>query len=229
MSLNEVPDSIFDRNPELRAEDFIFSLMTYMDDLVPPRLSEMRTMEDYGLKTQFPIIGPAGGHFCYLIARMTGAKRIFELGSGYGYSTAWFAKAVKEQGGGVVHFVEMNRDLSEKAEKHLSKLGYDSIVEYHNADAVKTLQETEGPFDLIFCDIDKNEYGEALHIMLKKLRTGGILIVDNMFWSGLVLDTKDESPTTKSIRGFTKKIMCNEGLIASLLPVRDGMLLVFKK
>ena len=78
----------------------------YLDSLVPPRQGELVQMEHYGKRTRFPIIGPACGHFCYLTARLIGARQIFEMGSGHGYSTAWFARAVVENGGGcVVHMV----------------------------------------------------------------------------------------------------------------------------
>ena len=75
----------------------------YLTSLVPPREPELQAMEEYADKNNFPIIGPACGYYCYQLARMLNAKSIFELGSGYGYSTAWFAKAVMENGGGVVH------------------------------------------------------------------------------------------------------------------------------
>ena len=94
-------------------QDFVISL-------VPPREPEMQAMEEYGKKTNFPIIGPAAGYTCYQIARLIGAQSIFELGSGYGYSTAWFAKAVKENGGGVVHHVVWDQKLSDLAAGHLS-------------------------------------------------------------------------------------------------------------
>ena len=130
----------------------------YLDSLVPPRPAELQAMEEYAQATNFPIIGPASGHLCYQIAWMIGATRIFELGSGYGYSTAWFAQAVKEQGGGTVHHVVWDEDLSRKAREHLSALGFADIVRYHISEAVQALRETDGPFDLIFNDIDKQGY-----------------------------------------------------------------------
>jgi predicted O-methyltransferase YrrM len=80
-------------------------LMSYLDSLVPARPPEMQAMESYAQEIDFPIIGPASGYLCYQVARMIAARRIFELGSGYGYSTAWFAKAVTENGGGEVFHV----------------------------------------------------------------------------------------------------------------------------
>ena len=78
-------------------------LRHYLDSLVPARSETLQEMEAYAREHGFPIIGPASGHLCYQTARMIKATRIFELGSGYGYSTAWFAKAVQENGGGEVH------------------------------------------------------------------------------------------------------------------------------
>src|SRR5256885_8475606 len=77
----------------------------YLDELVPPRPARLAELEAEARRTGFPIIGPATGHLCYLLARLSNARHVFELGSGFGYSTAWFARAVKENGGGTVHHV----------------------------------------------------------------------------------------------------------------------------
>jgi len=95
----------------------------YLTSLVPAREPELQEMEKYAEKNNFPIIGPACGYYCYQLARMLNARSIFELGSGYGYSTAWFARAVMENGGGVVHHSVWDEDLSKRAAGHLSALG----------------------------------------------------------------------------------------------------------
>ncbi len=95
----------------------------YLATLVPPRELELQAMEKYAEKHHFPIIGPACGYYCYQLARMINAKSVFELGSGYGYSTAWFAKAVKENGGGVVHHTVWDDELSKQAEEPFVKIG----------------------------------------------------------------------------------------------------------
>src|SRR5574342_517518 len=127
----------------------------YLTSLVPPRESELQEMEKYAEKHDFPIIGPACGYYCYQLARLINAKSVFELGSGYGYSTAWFARAVRENGGSVVHHTVWDDDLSKRAQGHLSALGFADLVQYHNAEAVETLRQMPGPFDIIFNDIDK--------------------------------------------------------------------------
>jgi predicted O-methyltransferase YrrM len=207
----------------------------FLTTLVPPRPDEMVQMEKYAEEHKFPIIGPAAGYACYQIARMTGARRIFEMGSGYGYSTAWFAKAVKENmaqdGGsrGVVHHVVWDEKLSEMAVKHLSRLELDPFVEYHVAEAVETLRGMAEPLDLIFNDIDKQAYPASLPVIKEKLRRGGVLITDNILWSGRIFDEKDSSPSTEGVREFTRLIARDPDWIISVLPVRDGVMVALKK
>ena len=201
----------------------------YLTALVPPREPELQKMEEYAEKNRFPIIGPACGYTCYQLARMINAKSIFELGSGYGYSTAWFAKAVQENGGGVVHHTVWEEDLSERAQGHLSALGSADLVEFHVGEAVEALRQTQGPFDIIFNDIDKEGYPDSLPIVKEKLRHGGLLIIDNMIWHGQILDSNDHEKSTEAIRRFTRDITTDLDWIVSLIPARDGMIVAYKK
>lgn len=201
----------------------------FLRELVPAREPEMQIMEQYAEQHDFPIIGPAAGYNCYQIARMIHAQSVFEMGSGYGYSTAWFAKAVQENGGGVVHHTVWDEKLSKMATGHLSRLGFDGLIKYHVAEAVETLRNTPGPFDLIFNDIDKKGYPDSLPTIKQKLRPGGVLIVDNILWSGRVFDETDKSASTNSIREFTHLITSDPDWIVSLVPVRDGIILAYKK
>ncbi len=201
----------------------------YLTSLVPPREKELHEMEAYAEKHDFPIIGPSCGYYCYQIARMINAKSVFELGSGYGYSTAWFSKAVRENGGGVVHHTVWDEKLSKMASNHLLKLGFADIVQYHVAEAVESLRQEAGPFDIIFNDIDKQAYPESLGVIKNKLRSGGILIIDNMLWSGRIFDPKDTSLATEGIREFTRRITTDNDWVVSLTPVRDGMIVAYKK
>jgi caffeoyl-CoA O-methyltransferase len=201
----------------------------YLASLVPPREKEMQEMEAYAAEHDFPIIGPSCGYYCYQLARMIGAKSVFELGSGYGYSTAWFAKAVQENGGGVVHHTVWDEELSKSASSHLLKLGFADIVQYHVAEAVESLRQESGLFDVIFNDIDKQAYPASLGVIKEKLRSGGLLIIDNMLWSGRIFDKKDNSPATEGVRDFTRRITTDKDWIVSLAPVRDGMIVAYKK
>jgi predicted O-methyltransferase YrrM len=201
----------------------------YLHTLVPPRPQEMLDMEAYAKKEGFPAIGPVCGYLCYQLARMIGARRIFELGSGYGYSTAWFAKAVQENGGGQVFHVVWDEELSAKARSHLDKLGYGNIVTYHVSEAVQALRETQGPFDIIFNDIDKEGYPDSLPVITEKLRSGGVLIIDNMLWDGRIFDSQNKEESTVAIRRFTKQITSDPDWIVTLVPIRDGMIIGYKR
>jgi predicted O-methyltransferase YrrM len=182
-------------------------------------------MERLAAAEGFPIIGPACGQVCYLVARLIQAKRVFELGSGFGYSTAWFARAVRENGGGEVHHVVWDEALSTRARHHLGQLGYGDLIHYHVAEAIATLSAERGPFDLIFNDIDKEAYPASLSVIEAKLRPGGVLIIDNMLWHGRIFDEGDTSPATQGVREFTRAIAHNPSWAVSLIPLRDGLIL----
>jgi caffeoyl-CoA O-methyltransferase len=204
-------------------------IQEYLLGLVPRREPEMLAMEKYAARTGFPIIGPVAGHFCYQVARQLRATSVFELGSGYGYSTAWFAKAVKATGGGVVHHTVWDAKLSERARVHLARLGFANLVEFHVAEALETLHQQPGEFDLIFCDIEKRDYPTSLPLIKRKLRAGGVLIIDNMLWGGRIFSRNDRSADTDGVRQFTAAITSDPDWIVSLIPIRDGLIVAYKK
>src|SRR2546426_8262763 len=130
----------------------------YLDELVPPRPARLAELEAEARRTGFPIIGPATGHLCYLLTRLSNARQVFELGSGFGYSTAWFARAVKENGGGTVHHVVWDEQLSREAREHLAAVGLADVVQFHVGEAGATLQHGPGAFHANFNDIGQQEY-----------------------------------------------------------------------
>jgi len=200
----------------------------YMDELVPPRAARLAELEVEARRTGFPIIGPATGHLCYLLTRLSNARQVFELGSGFGYSTAWFARAVKENGGGIVHHVVWDDRLSREARENLVALGLADVVQFHVGEAVATLQQAAGPFDVIFNDIDKQDYPKALDVITTKLRPGGLLLVDNMLWSGRIFESRDTSPATRGVRELTRRVQADPRWIGSVIPVRDGLLVAHR-
>jgi caffeoyl-CoA O-methyltransferase len=207
-------------------------LEEYLNSLVPERPSTVQQMEAYAGKHNFPIIGPAAGYFCYQQARILGARRVFELGSGYGYSTYWFAQAVADNGfeneGEVFHTV-WDEELSRQARIYLADLGLGHLVRYRVSEAVAALKECDGPFDLIFNDINKEGYPDSLPVIEDKLRSGGLLIIDNMIWSGRIFDESDTSEATEGIREFTRRITRSDNWDATLVPIRDGLIVARKR
>jgi caffeoyl-CoA O-methyltransferase len=181
-------------------------------------------MEEEARRDSFPIIGPAAGTFCHLMARAIRARRVFEMGSGYGYSTLWFARAVRENGGGEVHHTVWNEGLHQRARANIEEAGATDLVRFHLGEAVQTLRETPGPFDIIFNDIDKHGYPDSLPVMKEKLRVGGLILIDNMLWHGQLFDPNDRSPNTEGVREFTRRLQADRDFIFQLVPVRDGVI-----
>jgi predicted O-methyltransferase YrrM len=197
----------------------------HLDRLVPPRDPVTTALEAEARVTGFPIIGPATGHLCYLLARLIGARQVFELGSGFGYSTAWFARAVQENGGGTVHHAVWDAELSRRARGYLGELGLAGEVTFHVGEAVATLSRLPGTVDLVFNDIDKHDYPASLSVIEAKLRPGGLLIADNLLWSGKIFDPADRSRDTEGIRAFTRLVSTSSRWLSSVVPIRDGVLI----
>jgi len=205
-------------------------LGSYLDALVPARHPELVSMEQWAREHRFPIVGPASGNLCYLVARMIGARQVYELGSGYGYSTAWFCRAVQENGGGTVHHVVWDEELSQRARGHLAALGYGDLVRYHVGEAVQALTaEEDASFDLIFNDIDKDGYPKALPVTAAKLRPGGVLIIDNMLLRGRILDPEASGADLDGVREFTRRITTDDAWITTLVPIRDGLIVARRR
>jgi len=194
------------------------------------RLSEhgdplLLRLEEEARRERFPIIGPAAGKYLYLIARAIGARKVFELGSGYGYSTLWFARAVRENGGGVVHHTVWDEGLHARAKANLAEAGYSDLVRFHLGEAVQALRDDDGgPYDILFNDIDKEGYPASLPVMKANLRVGGVILIDNMIWHGAIFDETDRSPATEGVREFTRALQADPDFVFQLIPVRDGVI-----
>lgn len=204
-------------------------LMPYLDSLVPPRHPVLEEMEARARRTGFPIVGPAVGQLFYVLTRLLGARRVFEMGSGFGYSTAWFALAVQDNGGGVVHHVVWDAQLSQQAREYLGRMGLLPLVRFHVAEAVAHLRSSHEHFDVVFNDIEKSSYPEALPVIKAHLRRGGLLLADNVLWYGRVLDRRVRDRETEAIRTFTRAVLDDPEFAATLVPLRDGVLVAYRR
>jgi predicted O-methyltransferase YrrM len=204
-------------------------LVSYLESLLPARHPVLQEMERRAAETRFPIVGPLVGQLFYLLTRLTGARRVFELGSGYGYSTAWFALGVRENGGGEVYHVVWDESLSRDARDYLNRMGLAELVRFEVSEAVACLQRTEGPFDIIFNDIDKEMYPASLEAIKPKLRSGGLLLVDNAFRGGMVFDPAEQSAGTEGVRTLTRMLFEVPDFLCSIMPLRDGVLMAYRR
>jgi len=200
-----------------RIETYLRSLQDRRDD---PVLLEM---EAEGARRHFPIVGRTVGVTLELLARSIEARRVFELGSGFGYSAYWFARAVGEDG--EVHCTDGDPANERAAAAYLARAGLWGRVRYHVGDAVTALGETDGSFDVVYCDIDKAGYPDAWRAARDRIRTGGLYLCDNVLWSGRVpADGEAPDDVTEAIREHNAAIAADEAFVASILPIRDGVM-----
>ena len=184
-------------------------------------------MEALAEERSFPIVGPLVGRTLGVLARAIGARRVFELGSGYGYSALHFARAVGPDG--TVHCTELDRSNIERARAFLSRAGVWDRVTFHEEEARAALRRMGGVWDIIYNDIDKEGYPEVVALAHEHLRVGGLLIADNVLWSGRILEGKDDGkPETAGIKEFTRRLFAHEGFLATVDPTRDGVAIALK-
>ena len=202
-----------------RVEGYMRSLLVRYDE---PVLLEM---EAEGRERHFPIIERLVGVTVELLARSVGAARVFELGSGFGYSAYWFARAVGP--GGEVHCTDGDPANRPKALGYLSRAGLADPIRWHVGDAVTNLAEVEGEFDVVYCDIDKEGYPNAWRAARERIRVGGLYLCDNVLWSGQVAEPeadhgRDER-TTDAILEHNRLIAEDERFVSTIVPTRDGV------
>jgi predicted O-methyltransferase YrrM len=182
-------------------------------------------MEAEGDERGFPIVGRAVGVTLELLARSIGARRVMELGSGYGYSAYWFARAVGPAG--EVHCTEGDPANAATAERYLSDAGLWDRVGYHVGDAVEQLAATDGDFDVVFCDIDKPGYPAAWRAAAERIRVGGLYLCDNTL--GTSNDTVlDDNDRTRAIKEHNRLIADDERYLSTLIPTRQGLLVALR-
>jgi predicted O-methyltransferase YrrM len=205
-----VPDTMLD----LPFDPYLNGLQATAD---PVQLA----MEKEGNARGFPIIGPLVGRLCETLARSIGARTVFEMGSGFGYSTLHFARAVGK-GGRVVH-TEGDPKLSTEAEGWLARAKVAERVEFRLGDARDTLRQAKGPYDLVFIDVDKHQYPDCLALARQKVRVGGLIVTDNTLWSGKVWDKKVRDKDTEGVREYNRVAFSEPSLLSTLVPLRDGV------
>ena len=177
-------------------------------------------MEELARQRHFPIVGPLAGRHLYQLARMIGAQRVFELGSGYGYSALYFSRAVGPAGS--VHCTELDAENIRLAEMYLSQAGLWERVTYHQAEATAALRRVGGTWDIIYNDIDKAGYPATIDLAYQHLRPGGLFITDNLLWHGRVFaEASDEN--TRGIVEFTRQLFAHPGFNTTIYPIRDGL------
>ncbi len=192
----------------------------YLTEIIPERDVVLADMEEFAARREFPIIGPLVGRLLYIITTTMKAKHVLELGSGYGYSAYWFAKAIAKDG--KVICTDGSPENRDRAMEYFKRGRIADRVEFHVGDALKLIDSFDGEFDIVFNDIDKAQYPKAFRKAIPKLRRGGLFVSDNVLWSGKILG-KNPDAATAGIITFNRLLYSSKDLFTSIVPLRDGI------
>ena len=192
----------------------------YLLKVTPEREPLLKEMEALAKQKDFPIIGPLVGRFLYQLATLAKARRILELGSGYGYSAFWFARAIGARGH--IFCTEGSEENARLARDFFKHGKIKTKIEYRIGDALKLAAKIPGKFDIILNDIDKWEYPAVIPFAERKLKKGGVLVTDNLLWSARILDENPDKDTA-GILEYTQKLYANKNFFTTILPMRDGI------
>jgi caffeoyl-CoA O-methyltransferase len=199
-------------NPDIEA---------YIYRLHPPSDPVLTEMEALAAERGIPIIGPVVGRLLAQLVVISGAKRIFELGSAIGYSTIWLARAAGP--GAEVHYSDGSEANARLARSQLECAGVADRIQIHVGDALTAFRSTSGEFDFVFNDVDKEGYLDVLEAVPARLRPGGLLVSDNALWHERVLASEDE--TSRAVVQFNQRSFASEQFLTTLIPLRDGLLI----
>jgi predicted O-methyltransferase YrrM len=196
-----------------QVEAYMRSLLARYDE---PVLLEMEAEAE---RRGFPAVGRIVGVTLEVLARSIGARRVFELGSGFGYSAYWFARAVGE--GGEVHCTEGDQANADAGRAWLDRAGLGDRVSWHVGDALASFGEVEGEFDLVFVDIDKHEYPAAWRAASGRVRVGGLYVADNALGTGSTNVLRDDE-VGRSIREHNALVAEDPRFVSMIVPTREG-------
>ncbi len=199
---------------------------TYLHKVTPERPEVLQEMEGYAKKHGFPIIGPLVGRVLFQLATAIRAKRVFEMGSGYGYSAYWFSLAMGKRG--EIIMTDGDKENRKRAMDYLKRANLKSSFDFRVGNALNIIKRQEGPFDIILNDIDKQDYPRTIDLAADRLRKGGLFITDNVIWNGEVADKK-QSKTTQSIVEFNERLYADDRFFTTILPLRDGVAIATRK
>ncbi len=188
-------------------------------------------IRDEGHATGVPIVDPLTGALLHALTRSSGATRVLEIGTAIGYSTVWMATALPASG--LLVTLERDHGRATTARGHVREAGVDDRVNVMIGDADRYLHKLAGPFDLIFQDGDKTQYGPMLDRLVALLRPGGLLVTDNVLWSGevvpgLVTTPREPAADTAAIAAYNQRLSADARMHTTWLPVGDGVALAIK-
>lgn len=194
-------------------------------------------MDEYAREHGFPHVGPEVGGWLQLLARMVEAERVFEFGSGYGYSAYWFSRALPEDG--EIVLTEFDADELELAREYMTRGGFDGIAEYEHGDAIDLVDEYDGPFDVVLVDVRKDQYPAAFEAVREKISPGGVVVADNAMTAGSIdfdallavqvgEDRSDLDDPTRGIAEYLDVVRSAPEFTTAVMPVGEGIAVSYR-
>ena len=194
---------------------------------------ESKLLNDLYRETYLKVLNPRmiSGHYqgriLSLISKIISPKKILEIGTYTGYSAICLCEGIDKNG--VLHTIDNNKELVEIQNKYFKKANLKDKIVQHSGDAKNIIPSIDEEFDIVFIDADKESYPEYYDLIINKVRSGGIIIADNILWSGKILEkVKKDDQATKSIIEFNNKIIEDDRVKNIILPIRDGLNIVRK-
>jgi predicted O-methyltransferase YrrM len=184
---------------------------------------QLLEMEEFAREKHFPIVDRLVGRLLFILTKLKNPKLIVELGSGFGYSAYWFAKALSQ---GKVVLTDYEEKNLQVARKTFKRAGLLDKIELRAGDGREIAKEYSG-IDILFIDIEKYQYLEAIKILLPNLNRHALIIADNSLWYGRVLEEAADKETA-GIKKFNEFMFTNKDFFTTIIPLRDGVLLSYK-
>lgn len=212
--------------------DPVETLLTVASPEPDPVIQEMTA---YGDERGFPTVGPDVGQFLTVAARMVDAERIFEFGSGFGYSAAWFVEALPADG--EIILTDYDESNLQTAEGYLADLGFEGTARFESGDAVDSFDSVEGTFDVVLIDLDKEQYLDAFTRASSRLRDGGIIVADNMMEgpvdpesvTSALQGAEPVDPATGGVARYIERVRSAPSFETAFVPLGEGIAVSHKR
>lgn len=206
-------------------------IQKYSDEHTSPESTVLRELNEEthsSVKSPNMLSGHMQGRILAMISKMLSPKYILEIGTYTGYSAICLSEGLQE--GGRLVTIDINSELDEINKRYFKKAGVTHKIEKFIGNALDIIPELNYSFDLVFIDADKTNYSNYYNLIIDKMNSGGIILADNVLWSGKILDVENTmDDDTKALSDFNKKIMSDDRVENILLPVRDGLMIIRKK
>ncbi len=204
-------------------------ILKYAEEHTSPESPILKVIDrETNVNNLFPrmLSGHYQGRFLSLISSMIKPVSVLEIGTYTGYSAICLAEGLAE--GGIIHTIEINFELEETINENLLRAGVRDKVRLYFDNALKIIPEINKNYDLVFIDADKINYISYYKLLIEKMNPGGIIIADNVLWSGKVIDMEDKDKEAKKLREFNDYVNADERVENILIPVRDGIMIIRK-